>query len=322
MHVSGPAQTILGEVRTSLLPESAALSRGSAAELVALAHGKPVRSRERPVSWAQSPVIAEGIDCRLATSSRKAPRMVGAVAARATVTGGRVLQSTAQCSVVGAPVDRRQSWEYYMARVGVAEVVTRLTPDLDNDVALNFLAPANPEVETFDPGAIAARVTTRVRRNPMLDQRPPLQTESTRLRWSARVVAGSDPSLTMTLCDNQLRTAAVVVGHTDLLSGVADFCEDLARHDWLLTVLTEVMDEAEISEFSPAPVDQVISPMLEHLVRLWMPGKATPRPLRDLWTALQDDPGFDQQWKAQVDHLRDRLSVAMVIALKPSHRSW
>ncbi|PKV80089.1 SCO2521 family protein [Nocardia fluminea] len=322
MELRPPVSAVLGEVRTGLLPAAAALSRDSAAELMALVHGHPVPSRERPVTWAQSPVVLEGIDCRLATPDQRRVRAVGTVAARAAVVGGRILRSSARSAIVPAASDRRQKWVHYLDRPGVAEVLTRAPDNHAADLAAGFLAVRDGATDTFDPGAVAARLAVRVRRNPMLDQRPPLHTPTTRLRWAARVVEGAAATMTLTLYPDELRTADFVVGDFAELAAVQGLCDDIALHDWLLTVLTEVIDEAEMSELSRTPVDRVISPLLEHLVYLWMPGAATAPVIRRLWDVLEADPGFSRQWNARVGQLRDRLAVATLAALNRSTAAW
>ncbi|WP_328656656.1 SCO2521 family protein [Nocardia salmonicida] len=322
MDLRPPVSAVLGEVRTGLLPAAAALSRDSAAELMALVHGHPVPSRERPVTWAQSPVVLEGIDCRLATPDQRRVRAVGTVAARAAVVGGRIMQSSARSAVVPAQSDRRQKWVHYLHRPGVVEVLTRAQANLGADLASGFLAVREGATDTFDPGAVAARLAVRVRRNPMLDQRPPLHTPTTQLRWAARVVDGAEAAMTLTMYPDELRTAEFVVGDIAQLTAVQALCDDIALHDWLLTVLTEVIDEAEMSELSRTPVEKVISPLLEHLVYLWMPGATTPPVVRGLWDVLEADPGFSRQWNARVGQLRDRLAVATLAALNRSTTVW
>ncbi|MFD9546152.1 SCO2521 family protein [Nocardia salmonicida] len=322
MDLRPPVSAVLGEVRTGLLPAAAALSRDSAAELMALVHGHPVPSRERPVTWAQSPVVLEGIDCRLATPDQRRVRAVGTVAARAAVVGGRIMQSSARSAVVPAQSDRRQKWVHYLHRPGVVEVLTRAQANLGADLASGFLAVRDGATDTFDPGAVAARLAVRVRRNPMLDQRPPLHTPTTQLRWAARVVDGAEATMRLTMYPDELRTAEFVVGDIAHLTAVQALCDDIALHDWLLTVLTEVIDEAEMSELSRTPVEKVISPLLEHLVYLWMPGATTPPVVRGLWDVLEADPGFSRQWNARVGQLRDRLAVATLAALNRSTTVW
>lgn len=322
MHLSGGPLALLGEVRTGLLPESAALSRGSAAELLTLMRGRRVQSRERPVSWAQSPVIPEGVDCRLATPSRARVRAVGTVATHAVVLGGRILQSSAQATVVAAEHGHRRGWGHYLGRVGVVEVLTRTPANLGSHLVEGFLGPPDPAVGTLDPGAIAARLHMRVRTDPMLDQRPPIQTGASMLRWAARIAPGETPGLSFVLHDDQTRLASVVVGDETELRAVQRFCEDLAMHDWLLTVLTEVIDEAEMAQLSHSSPAQVLTPLLEHLVHLWLPGAFTPPVLRGLWAGLEADPGFSLQWNARIGQLRDRIAVATLGALSRSQSRW
>ncbi|WP_280348255.1 SCO2521 family protein [Nocardia neocaledoniensis] len=322
MQLSGGPLALLGEVRTGLLPESAALSRGSAAELLTLVRGRRVQSRERPVSWAQSPVIAEGVDCRLATPSRGRVRGVGTVAAHAVVLGGRILQSSAVATVTAGEGTHRRGWGHYLSRIGLVEILTRIPADIGAQLVDGFLGPGDPTVATLDPGAIAARLHMRVRTDPMLNQKPPIQTGASRLRWAARVERGAAPSMSFVLVDDETRLASVVVGDDAELGAVQRFCEDLAMHDWLLTVLTEVIDEAEMAELSRSSPAQVLTPLLEHLVHLWLPGAFTPPPLRGLWTGLESDPGFTVQWNSRIGQLRDRVAVATLGALTRSQTRW
>ncbi|MFC6011249.1 SCO2521 family protein [Nocardia lasii] len=322
MPLRGAPLALLGEVRTGLLPESAALSRGSAAELLTLVRGRHVQSRERPLSWAQSPVIPEGVDCRLATPQRARVRGVGTVATHAVVRGGRILQSSAQATVVPAQGNHRRGWGHYLGRIGVVEILTRTTANLGSHLVEGFLGPPDLVAPTLDPGAIAARLHTRVRTDPILDQRPPIQTAACGLRWAARIRAGQAPSMSFVLLDDETRLASVVVGDETELRAVQRFCEDLATHDWLLTVLTEVIDEAEMAQLSHSSPAQVLTPLLEHLVHLWLPGAFTPPVLRGLWTGLEADPGFSTQWNARVGQLRDRISVATLGALNRTQSRW
>ncbi|MFF2085812.1 SCO2521 family protein [Nocardia sp. NPDC058176] len=322
MQLSGGPLALLGEVRTGLLPESAALSRGSAAELLTLVRGRGVQSRERPVSWAQSPVIPEGVDCRLATPSRARVRAVGTVATHAVVLGGRILQSSAQATVVAGEGSHRRNWGHYLGRVGIVEVLTRAPANLGSHLVEGFLGPPDPAVATLDPGAVAARLHMRVRTDPMLNQRPPIQTGASMLRWAARIRPGEPPSMSFVLLDDETRLASVVVGDETELRAVQRFCEDLAMHDWLLTVLTDVIDEAEMAGLSHSSPAQVLTPMLEHLVHLWLPGAFTPSVLRGLWAGLEADPGFSMQWNARIGQLRDRIAVATLGALTRSQSHW
>ncbi|MFD4456440.1 SCO2521 family protein [Nocardia sp. NPDC058480] len=322
MHLSGGSLALLGEVRTGLLPESRALSRVSAADLLTLVRGRRAQSRERPVTWAQSPVVHEGVDCRLATPNRSKVRAVGTVATHATIRGGRILQSSAMATVVAGGGTHRRSWGHYLGRIGTVETLTRLSPGIGGQLVDGFLGPPDPTTVTLDPGAIAARLFTRVRTDLTLNQTPPIQTSAARLRWAAQVRPGVAPSLSFVLLDDETRLVSVVVGDETELAAAQRFCEDLAVHDWLLTVLTEVIDEAEMAELSGSSPAQVLAPLLEHLVHLWLPGALTPPPLRGLWNAVETDPGFTVQWNSRIGQLRDRVAVATLGALSRSQSRW
>lgn len=95
-----PVREVLacGEVRTGLLPSFQALDGRAAAQLLRLRADEHVRVSERPNLYAISPEVLTGVDCRLPTSNGAKVRGVGTVAARAALTEGRVLQSTAYFS--------------------------------------------------------------------------------------------------------------------------------------------------------------------------------------------------------------------------------
>lgn len=310
MHLSGGPLALLGEVRTGLLPESTALTSGSAEDLLTLVHGRRVQSRERPVEWTRSPVVAEGIDCRLVTPTRSRVRVVGTVVTQAVVFGGRILQSSAQTTVIAGAGSTRRSWRHYLDRIGVIETLTRTNDDIGSQLVEGFLWAADPEAANLDLGAIAARVHTRVRCNPMLNQRPPLRTGATRLRWAALLRPGETPSMSFILCDDETRLASVVVGDESELGAVQRFCEDLAVHDWLLSVLTDVISESDLAEATGTSPVQAFAPLLEHLAHLWLPGAVTPEALHGLWVRLEAEAACSRQWHAGVGRLRDRLAVA------------
>ncbi|MGW6425608.1 SCO2521 family protein [Nocardia sp. NPDC055053] len=312
---------LLGEVRTGLIPTSAALSREEAVDLLTLVEGRTVQSRERPISWARSPSIPEGVDCRLARSARSA-RGVGTVATHGVITGGRVLQSSASVNLTGTANNRRRGWGHYLARIGVVEVLAPPSMSLGVELVEGYLGSGAAADTTLDLGAIAARLYTRIRTDAMLNQNPPIHSSSTRLRWAARCVPGVNPAMSFVLHDDQIRLVSIVVGEYPELVAVQRFCEDLALHDWLLTVLSGVLDEAEMAELSHTAPTQVLAPLLEHLVHLWLPGASTPPELRGLWTGLEADPGFTVQWSSRIGQLRDRVAVATLGALIRSQARW
>ncbi|MFF0608713.1 SCO2521 family protein [Nocardia tengchongensis] len=314
---------LLGEVRTALLPNSGGLAAREASALLSLLPGQRVSMRERPLALAVSPSSPVGVDCRLATVSRSESRAIGTVAAHAVLVGGRVLQSSACSSVVRAADQHRRPWSHYLTRAGTVELVHRIGDDTSTAVDLTegFLEGSGPT--TLDLGSISERLLTRVRTDPRLDQDPPVHSGATRLRWAARVAPPVDGSargrtlFAFRLEDENTRSVRIMVPTVRDLAGAQRFCEDLAIHDWLLSTLASALSDAD----RPRPESdssKELAPLLEQLVHLWMPGAHTPPRLRELWTRLESDPGFTRQWTAQVGHLRDRLAVATLEALRSS----
>lgn len=309
---------VLGEIRTSLVPDSTALTRGAVEELLALVPGRRVLWRERPSTLATSPTTAVGVDCQLATPSRTAVRAIGTVAVHGIVVGGRVLQSSARTTVIRAATDRRQTWSHYLTRVGVTEVITRVTAETGAELAAGFLAPGEPATDTLDLASISQRLLRQIRMDLRLDQHAPMQTETTRLRWAARIADVEVPKVVFRLEDEGVRTVLVTVRTEEELVAAQRFCEDLALHDWLLTVAGAVVDESDL--YPPASVEsaEILAPLLAHLVHLWMPAAHSPVLLRPLWRQLQVNPGFTSDWLARVGLLRDRMAVATLAAMRRS----
>ncbi|MBL1073164.1 hypothetical protein JK358_02015 [Nocardia sp. 2] len=312
---------LLGEVRTTLLPHSVALSAREVERLLALLPGQRVSMRERPLPLGVSPTAAEGVDCNLATVSSSKSRAVGTVASHAVVTGGRVGQSSACTRVVWAEKTNRLAWSHYLARLGSVELIHRIGDDTVAAVDLTegFLEASS--ATTLDMGSISERLLAQVRMSDLLDQQPRLRTAPTRLRWAARVappVAGEVRGRTLfafRLEDEATRSVRIMVPTVRDLAGAQRFCEDLALHDWLLTTLGNALADADAAGPERDTVPGLL-PLLEDLVHLWMPGAYTPPRLRELWIRLETDPGFTKQWTAQVGRLRDRLAVATLEALR------
>jgi hypothetical protein len=309
---------LLGEVRTCLVPDSTALGRSMLEELLALIPGRRMLWRERPTTLATSPTTAVGVDCQLATRPRGGVRAIGTVATHAVVVGGRVLQSSAHTMVVPAEASHRQTWSHYLARVGVMEVISKVTDATGGELAECFLAAGEQSDGTVDLASISQRLLARIRMDMRLDQHAPMQTRTARLRWAARIADVPQPILTFELQDELVRTVVMTVRDESELAVAHRFCEDLALHDWLLTVAAAVVEEADLYSPSSAESAELIAPLLTHLVHLWMPGAHAPAPLRGLWEQLEHDPGFTREWLARVGQLRDRMSVATLAAMRPS----
>lgn len=314
--VSTTPLAVLGEVRTCLLPSASALARAEAGELLALMPGRAVRWRERPGTLGISPTTAVGVDCAVPLGEQTA-RIVGTVATSVTLAGGRILQSSARTRIVRAAERRRRTWSHYISQKGVSEVITRIPERMAAGIALadGYLVRA-PSGDLLDLASIGERLLARVRADPRLDQNPPVQTRTTRLRWTARIGGSTGPAAGLYLDDDTVRSVRLIVREEADLVAAERFCEDLAAHDWLLTVLAAALDEAD--RFAPHSRERmdILAPVLEHLTGLWMPGAHTPPALRTLWKDLQNDPGFSRQWNTLVGRLRDTIAVATLHALR------
>ncbi|MGQ4618671.1 SCO2521 family protein [Nocardia sp. R7R-8] len=307
---------VLGEVRTCLLPSATALTGPEACDLLALMPGCTVRWRERPGTLAVSPTTAVGVDCDLAVGEQTA-HIVGTVATNAVLSGGRVLQSSARTQVVRAASRRRQTWSHYLSRKGVTEVISRMPERNGSAEALAEGYLAGPvAAETLDLASISERLLARLRADTRLDQKPPVRAGATRLRWVAWIGGGAGPTAKLHLDDATLRTVRMIVRDEADLDAAQRFCEDLAAHDWLLTVVTDALAEADRFPSHSRERTDILAPVLEDLTGLWMPGAHTPAPMRTLWQKLQTDPGLSRQWNALVARLQNRIAVATLDALR------
>ncbi|MET8779660.1 SCO2521 family protein [Nocardia sp. NPDC050713] len=310
---------MLGEVETCLLPTGTALRRDETIDLLGqLMPDSTIFWRERPISLAISPPTVEGVDCQLKVPTRPSVRAIGTVATRSLVFGGRVLQSSSMTRVEAGANGQRQTWSHYLSRAGVLETVTKIAKDTGTGLAEGFLVPGSASDSTLDLTSIANRLLGRIRMDGRLDQRVPLPSEATRLRWSARVDRKNPPSVRFRLQDDRVRAVLVTVGSAPELDDVQRFCEDLAVHDWLLTATSAAIDQSDL--FPPGSTESVavLVPVLRHLAHVWMPRAHTPPGLRALWDELEEAPGLTAGRRGLVDQVRDRVLVAALDALRHS----
>jgi hypothetical protein len=296
----------VGEVRTALLMNSVPLAPTGAEALLDLVAGSRVRSAERPLARAVSADLVHAVDCALRTGSGAKVRGIGTLLARANVTGGRVVQASARGAVVAGGT-RRLGWAHYLERLGTVEAVGRAVPD---DLARGFPGDQAPGA-TLDPGAACGQLLAGVQGSPLLDHRPAFRARRTRLRWSAVVAPGRAAGV-FTVRDATERTlelrlpAEVFPDDTAALAGL---CEDLARHDWLLSVVGDVAERACRGRADPASLRR-LRPAVDHLLHLWMPGLDVPAELLSVWRDLEAAPGFSRQWQSCVDRIRDHMALS------------
>ncbi|MFY1593646.1 SCO2521 family protein [Micromonospora sp. WMMD737] len=307
----------VGEVHTSLLQHSTALAQEQSSEVLSLVEGEVVLTSRRPSLYAVSPDVRTGVDCWLPSARNRQLRGVGAVVTRAIITGGRIVQASSVIQVVAG--ERRQPWSHYLANPGVLETVGKLDAA---DLTAGFLHGNDADVLNLE--AITGRVLDGVQMSGLLDRHPPLRAARTRLRWTAQVdpQPGPDVSAVVTVDSPTLRTVELVVGPQDVPAAVAGLCEDLALHDWLLTMLSSLV-EAAVTRPASGGHEHIerLRPVLEHLLHLWLPGARVHPRLRPIWDRLEQVPGFSRQWKSSVNWIRDQISVNNMALLRDlAHR--
>ncbi|MFD2762834.1 SCO2521 family protein [Micromonospora eburnea] len=300
----------VGEVHTSLLQHSTALTQEQSSEVLSLVEGEAVLTSRRPSLYAVSPDVRTGVDCWLPSARKRQLRGVGAVVTRAVITGGRIAQASSIIQVVGG--ERRRPWSHYLANPGVLETVGKLDVE---DLAAGFRLGNAADVLNLE--AITGRVLDGVQMSELLDRRPPLRAPRTRMRWTAMVHQRPDAASAVVRVDTPtLRTVELVVGTQDVPAAVAGLCEDLALHDWLLTTLSALMELAVTRAASTQEHIERLRPVLEHLRHLWLPGARVDPRLRPVWDRLEQVPGFSRQWNSLVNWIRDQITVGNMALLR------
>ncbi|MCG5461953.1 SCO2521 family protein [Micromonospora sp. NPDC053740] len=301
----------VGEVHTSLLQHRTALAQEQSAEVLSLIEGEAVLTSRRPSLYAVSPDVRTGVDCWLPSARKRQLRGVGAVVTRAIITGGRIVQASSVIHVVAG--ERRQPWSHYLANPGVLETVGKLDVA---DLSAGFLHGNDADVLNLE--AITGRVLDGVQMSDLLDRRPPLRTARTRLRWTAQTDKRPNRgvSAVVTVDSPTLRTVELVLDPQDVPAAMAGLCEDLALHDWLLTVLSSLVESAVTRSASGQEHVERLRPVLEHLLHLWLPGARVHPRLRPIWDQLEQVPGFSRQWNSSVNWIRDQISVSNMALLR------
>lgn len=305
---NGGGQVILsGEVHTGLLQHSHSLSPNKTSDLLSLAAGETVRHSARPIAYAVSPHFLSGLDCGLPGPGREF-RAVGTALGRATITGGHILQGSTFAMIEPGAVKGRQPWSHYLAAPGRLSTVSGRIPA---DLAARLLTgPTAGTAAQLDLGAISGRTMDLVHRNALLDRRPPFRTARTRFRWVATTATpDSADAVHLTIHHARLRTATISI-QDSTPAAVAQLCEDIAYHDWLLTTLLTIVERAGIGGRTRDETIAALRPAVDHLLHLWMPGAHCDSAIRHLWNPLEDRPGFTRQWSTLVNRIRDQITIA------------
>lgn len=305
---------VFGEVHTGLLQNSIALHPSACAEVLAVLCDEPVHRFDQPIAHVTSPVTLVGVDCALANTSGKA-RGVGTVACHTSITGGHLLQGSATIQLAAGTAQRRLPWSYYLARPGRVEMIGKADVA---DVARQFLQSEGRRSgrPILDVSAISARSVDAVQASPALDRKPPFRSSRTRLRWAA-IVSDSvtDDTLRFRRADAASRTAQLSCTWIQIPS-IVEFCEDLARHDWLLTTLLRMLDRSRMIRGSATAMIHALRPTIDHLLHLWMPAACGDEISAALWASLERRSGLSRQWHASVDWVRDQMSLSTIDLLE------
>ncbi|WP_204055832.1 SCO2521 family protein [Microbispora corallina] len=290
----------MGEVHTGLLQNSGEIEESACRQVLALTAGETVRVSRRPIVHAVSPDRLTGVDCRLPSATQSRVRGVGTVLSRCAITGGRVAQGSSYVRLTRAEADRRLPWSHYLARPGVVEVLGKAKA---RDLADGFAD--DPPPGCLDLGAISGRFLDLAQSSPLLDRRAPFKVPRTRLRW---VAESGEPAIRFVLRSD--RTRSVLVVHDGAFTpAVADLCEDLALHDWLLTTLLVLLERARIGAVPGPEAAARLAPAVDHLLHLWMPAARLGDAMAPYWESLDRRPGFSRQWQSLVDRVRDQVTV-------------
>jgi hypothetical protein len=301
----------IGEVQTSLLLTSAAVSADAAVALLDILPGGTVRTRQRPVRYAWSPEVLTGLDCLAPLACQREVRLVGTSATRVCLTDGYIVQASTHAVLKHDPAGRRRPWGHYLAQPGVLEV---LGTENEENLAVGFLGgPAT--IRALDLGAVNIRALAAIQRSKYLDKAPPFRSRRTRLRWSSQPAAAGQEMI-FTLGGDGLRTVRLRTSETDPRA-LADFCDDLALHDWMLSTLLDIVDRAMARSRPAIELIGILRPGVDHLVHAWMPAAHVSKSLIGTWREFDQSSGFSLQWQKTVERIRDQLSVGVIEALQP-----
>jgi len=225
------------------------------------------------------------------------------------------VQGSAHAHITATDRTHRLPWSHYLAQPGTLEAVGR-APGPGATTA--FLA--GGDRDALDLGAIAARVVDRLQGDEQLERGSPVKAARTKLRWAAWT--GGEPvppRVEFRVEPRGLRTLLLHAGDVPV-DGLAALCEDIAVHDWLLTVLIDLVRKSALGVTDRRTAIDRLLPAIDYLLHLWMPAARLTGDLVGVWQALEARPGFTRQWETLVRRIRDQLSIGAVTALA-AHRA-
>jgi hypothetical protein len=296
---------VMGEVNTGLLQHSTSISAAEAARILTLRIGDNVRSFARPISHVVSPDLFTGLDCKVGGGDGARMRGVGTACSRVSITGGQIVQASTTVVLQQGATAYRMPWSYYLARPGVMEALGRSRwPEVATGWLLN-------EGGAPNLGAISARLLDDVQGSPLLRRPAALRAARGRLRWVMDASSGAPPGIEVSLEAGDLQTVRVT-GAPAEPAAIAEFCADLALHDWLLSTLLVSIERSGLESGAGTAALVKLRPVIENLLHLWMPAARSHLSLLPYWASLERAPGLDRQWNAQVNRIRDQMAIAAI----------
>jgi hypothetical protein len=195
-------------------------------------------------------------------------------------------------------------WSYYLSKPGTLETIGKFDA---HRLAEGYLIAEQraDRGKLLDTAAVARHSIHDVLARPMFDQRPPIKTGSTRLRWAAITDPSKGETVAFRLAGNDRRRLRIVTGPVDP-EQVAAAAEDLAVHDWLLTAVAARVALAKIGEDSRHTL-RTLRPVVDHLLHLWSAGARTAPELEFVWDALERRPGLTRQWTTMTERVRSQI---------------
>ena len=135
------------------------------------------------------------------------------------------------------------------------------------------------------------------------------------LDWVARInlvhaaVKATPTSLSFSVGRDGFRSFTLRLPDIDG-TDVPALCEDIALHDWLLSSIQRLIEGSRIGGADLGDVVRRLTPAVNFLLHLWMPGARLDDEMRTAWKSLEERSGFTRQWRASIDRVRDQLFLA------------
>lgn len=293
-------QLVLGLVSTDLLNVAEPLPLQSARQALELVPGISAMWRKHPVQFVVSPDRFFGVDCKLPTAKGGPPRGIGTVRVRAVLTEGHVLQGSARADVVVGASSRRLPWAHYAAHVGVIETINNADPEA---LADGFLESGGGGGR-LDLTGLASYVMAMLNDVSQTESRARLKTETVRLFWVVHTGEFDTPQAEVWIGDDGVFRARFTAPFR-LVPQIAEFCEILGLHLWLLSALRIAFERASrtlkpMTEFEP---------VLSYLGHIWNPKAHLPAETAEMWEALDQAAQLDWEWETMLRRIRDNVSL-------------